>query len=49
MLNLRLGYRFWQQRAAAGYMRDAEVAISVFNALNDEHKEHRLGNLLAGA
>lgn len=46
LLNLRLGYRFWQQEAAAGYMRDAEVALSVFNALNDNHREHPLGDLL---
>ncbi|MBI4002556.1 MAG: TonB-dependent receptor [Nitrospira defluvii] len=46
LLNLRAGYRFWQQKAAAGYMRDAEVAISVFNALNDEHKEHPLGDTI---
>lgn len=46
LLNMRAGYRFWQQRAAAGYMRDAEVAVSVFNALNDEHKEHPLGDLI---
>jgi iron complex outermembrane receptor protein len=43
---MRAGYRFWQQKAAAGYMRDAEVAVSVFNALNDEHKEHPLGDLI---
>ena len=29
-------------------MRDAEVAVSVFNALNDEHKEHPLGDTSAG-
>lgn len=46
LLNLRAGYRFWQEKAAAGYMRDAEVAVSVFNALNDEHKEHPLGDLI---
>ncbi len=46
LLNLRAGYRFWQQKASAGYMRDAEVAVSVFNALNDEHKEHPLGDLI---
>lgn len=46
LLNMRVGYRFWQQKAAAGYMRDAEVAISVFNALNDEHKEHPLGDTI---
>jgi iron complex outermembrane receptor protein len=43
LLNLRVGYRFWQRRAAAGYMRDAEVAISAFNALNDKAKEYPLG------
>jgi iron complex outermembrane receptor protein len=47
LLNLRAGYRFWQQKAAAGYMRDAELALSVFNALNDEHKEHPLGDLIS--
>jgi outer membrane receptor protein involved in Fe transport len=46
LLNLRLSYRFWQQEAAAGYMRDAEIAISVFNALNDQHREHPLGDLI---
>jgi iron complex outermembrane receptor protein len=46
LLNMRAGYKFWQQKAAAGYMRDAEVAVSVFNALNDEHKEHPLGDLI---
>ena len=46
LLNLRGAYKFWQQKAEAGYMRDAEVAISAFNALNDEHKEHPLGNTI---
>jgi len=46
LLNLRLGYRFWQQEAAAGYKREAEVALSVFNALNDTHREHPLGDLI---
>jgi iron complex outermembrane receptor protein len=46
LLNLRGGYRFWQQKAAAGYMREAEAAISVFNALNDKHKEHPLGETI---
>jgi iron complex outermembrane receptor protein len=46
LLNLRAGYKFWRQRAAAGYTRDAEVAVSVFNALNDEHKEHPLGDTI---
>jgi outer membrane receptor for ferrienterochelin and colicin len=45
LLNLRLGYLLWQQ-PTAGYMREAELAVSVFNALNDEHREHPLGDLL---
>ncbi len=44
LLNLRGAYRFWHQKAAAGYMREAEVAVSAFNALNDKHKEHPLGD-----
>jgi iron complex outermembrane receptor protein len=46
LLNLRAGYRFWQQRAAAGYLREAEVAVSAFNALNDRHKEYPLGDTI---
>jgi len=46
LLNLRTGYKFWQQKAEAGYMRDAEVAISAFSALNDTHKEHPLGDTI---
>ena len=46
LLNLRGAYRFWQQQAAAGYTREAEVAVSVFNALNDMHKEHPLGDTI---
>ena len=46
LLNLRGAYRFWQEAAAAGYRREAEVAVSAFNALNDTHKEHPLGDLI---
>jgi len=46
LLNLRGAYRFWQEAAADGYRREAEVAVSVFNALNDTHKEHPLGDLI---
>ena len=46
LLNLRGAYKFWQEKAAAGYMRDAEVAISAFSALNDTHKEHPLGDTI---
>jgi iron complex outermembrane receptor protein len=46
LLSLRGAYKFWQQKAEAGYMRDAEVAISAFSALNDTHKEHPLGDTI---
>ncbi len=46
LLNLHGAYRFWQQAVAADYRREAEVAVSVFNALNDQHLEHPLGDLL---
>ena len=46
LLNLRAGYRFWQQKAAAGYFREAEVAVSAFNALNDRHREHPLSEVI---
>lgn len=46
LLNLRTGYKFWKQKAAAGYLRDAEVAVSAFNALNDKHNEHPLGDTI---
>jgi len=36
LLNLRGAYRFWKERA--------EVSVSVFNALNDKHREHPLGD-----
>ena len=29
--NLRIGYRFWQQRASAGYLREVEVAAPSFS------------------
>ena len=38
LLNIRGGYRFWKDRAEAG--------ISVFNALNDKHREHPLGDII---
>ena len=46
LLNFRIGYRFWQQRAASGYMREAEVAFAAFNALNDRHREYPLGDTI---
>jgi iron complex outermembrane receptor protein len=44
LINARVGYRFWQEKAAAGYPRDAEFALSVFNALNDKHREYPNGD-----
>jgi iron complex outermembrane receptor protein len=38
LLNLRAAYRFFHEKA--------EVAVSVFNALNDQHREHPLGDLI---
>jgi iron complex outermembrane receptor protein len=38
LLNLRAGYSFWND--------NAEIAISVYNALNDRHKEHPLGDTI---
>jgi iron complex outermembrane recepter protein len=37
LMNVRAGYRFWENRA--------EFAMSVFNALNDQHREHPLGDI----
>lgn len=38
LVNIRVAYRFWRDRA--------EVAASVFNALNDRHIEHPLGDTI---
>ncbi len=38
LLNIRAGYTFWNDHA--------EIAISAFNALNDRHKEHPLGDTI---
>lgn len=46
LLNLRGAYRFWQEKASAGFFREAELAFSAFNALNDKHKEHPLGDVI---
>jgi iron complex outermembrane receptor protein len=40
LLNLRGAYRFWQEKNTG---REAEIAVTAFNALNDVHKEHPLG------
>lgn len=41
LLNLRVAYKFWHEKAEAGYMRDAEVAISAFNALKTSTRNIR--------
>jgi iron complex outermembrane receptor protein len=46
LLNLRGAYRFWRQKATGGYNREAELAVTAFNALNDRHKEHPLGETI---
>ena len=46
LMNVRAAYRIWREEVADGYRREAEVALSVFNALNDQHREHPLGDLL---
>jgi iron complex outermembrane receptor protein len=38
LLNLRGAYRFWEDKA--------EVAVSVFNALNDHHQENPIGDTI---
>ena len=45
LVNLRVGYVLWRQQTDE-YTREAELAVSVFNALNDTHREHPLGDLL---
>jgi iron complex outermembrane receptor protein len=43
LLNLRGGYRFWEVKGT----KMAEIGVSVFNALNDKHQEHPLGEQIA--
>ncbi len=38
LLNLRVAYRFWREKV--------ELAVSAFNALNDKHREHPLGEVI---
>ncbi len=42
LLNLRGAYKFWKVQG----IDKAEIAISAFNALNDKHKEHPLGETI---
>jgi iron complex outermembrane receptor protein len=39
LLNLRGAYQFWHEKA--------EVAVSVFNALNDQHRENPVGDQIS--
>lgn len=43
LLNLRGAYRVWREKSTG---REAEVAVTAFNALNDRHKEHPLGETI---
>lgn len=43
LLNVRGAYKLWQERRTG---REAEVAVTAFNALNDKHKEHPLGETI---
>jgi iron complex outermembrane receptor protein len=38
LVNVRVGYQFWHDKA--------EIALSGFNALNDKHQEHPLGDVI---
>ena len=46
LVSFRAAYRFWQEQSTTGHPREAEVAVSAFNALNDKHKEHPLGDTI---
>jgi iron complex outermembrane receptor protein len=41
-----VAYKFWHEKVEAGYLREAEVTFSVFNALNDRHEEHPFGDTI---
>lgn len=45
LVNIRVGYLLWRQQTGEN-VREAELALSVFNALNDTHREYPLGDLL---
>ena len=38
LLNLRIAYRFWREKA--------EGSVAAFNALNDRHREHPVGDVI---
>jgi iron complex outermembrane receptor protein len=40
LVNLRGAYKIWRERSTG---REAEVAVSVFNAVNDHHRESPVG------
>jgi iron complex outermembrane recepter protein len=46
LLSLRGAYKFWHEKTTAGYFREAEVAISAFNSLNDRHRENPVGDTI---
>lgn len=42
LVNLRGGYKFWKVNGR----EKAELAVSLFNTLNDKHQEHPLGEII---
>ena len=42
LLNMRGAYVFWKEKGKD----KAEFAVTAFNALNDKHREHPLGDLI---
>ena len=45
-MSLRVAYRFWKEQTTTGHPREAEVAVSAFNALDDKHKEFPVGDTI---
>ena len=44
LFNPRVAYKFWQEK---GKGREAEIALTGFNAFNDKHNEHPLGETIS--
>ena len=46
LVSLRAAYRFWKEQSDTGHPREAEVAVTAFDALNDKHKEYPVGDTM---
>jgi len=44
LFNPRAAYKFWQEKSKG---REAEIALTGFNAFNDKHNEHPLGETIS--